>query len=203
MTLHAAVAAAGELPNQWLLARASGLLAYVLLTIAVIVGLTMRTRLLGRLVPPAYVTATHQALSLIGLAAVALHGTLIALDTKVDVPLVALLVPGTAGYRPLATSLGVVAAELWLLIHLSFRVRRRIGVKRWRALHMATFPTWALAAAHGVLAGTDTPIAWTDQLYAWSIGLVVFLLVFRVGSHMPARPARTTPPPPHATGAPT
>lgn len=201
-TIHAAATAAEGLPNQWLLARASGILAYLLLTLAVVAGLTLRTRLLGRLVPPARVTATHQSLSLIGLVAVAIHGLLIALDAQVDVPLVALLVPGTAGYRPLATSLGVVAAELWVLIHFSFRLRRRLGMRRWRALHMTTFPTWMLAAAHGVFAGTDTSVGWTQQLYLGSIGLVAFLVVIRAGSRMPTRPVRSTPPP-RTEGAPT
>jgi predicted ferric reductase len=194
MTTHAVlVSAATELPTQWLLARASGLLAYVLLTLAVIAGLTLRSRLLGRTVPPAIVTAVHQTLSLVGLLAVAIHASLIVLDTKVDVPLLALVVPGLSDYRTFATSLGVVALELWLVIHFSFRLRRRVGMKRWRMLHMATFPTWALAAAHGVLAGTDTSLPWAQDLYAGSIGFVAFLLVLRVGSRNSSRPARPAP----------
>jgi sulfoxide reductase heme-binding subunit YedZ len=194
----AAAQAASELPTQWLLARSSGIVAYLLLTLAVVAGLTLRTRLLGRTVPPAIVTAVHRTLSLVGLSAVVLHAVLIGLDHEVDVPLVALLVPGLSGYRPLATALGVVAMELWLLIHLSFRMRRRIGVKRWRALHMATFPTWGIAAAHGVLAGTDSSVDWMQHLYAWSIAAVVFLVVIRGGSRAAARaprPPATTPTP--------
>lgn len=188
----AAASTAADLPTQWLLARSSGLLAYVLLTLAVIAGLTLRTRLLGRTVKPVVITAIHRTLSLVGLASVALHAVLIGLDSKVDVPLVSLLVPGMAGYRPLATSLGVVAMELWLLIHLSFRLRGRIGMQRWRALHIATFPTWGIAAAHGIFAGTDSVAPWTQQLYAGSIALVLFLFVIRAGSR-PAQRARPAP----------
>ena len=182
-----------DLPTQWLLARSSGILAYVVLTLAVVAGLTLRTRLLGRAVSPAIVTAVHRTLSFAGLAAVVVHAGLIGLDHEVDVPLVSLVVPGLSGYRPLATGLGVVAMELWILIHVSFRLRRRIGVKRWRALHVATFPTWAIAAAHGIFAGTDSGTAWMQQLYAWSIALVLFLVVIRAGSRQPARPARPAP----------
>ena len=96
--------------------------------------------------------------------------------------------------QAIATSLGVVAMELWLLIHVSFRLRRRIGVKRWRALHMATFPTWAIAAGHGVLAGTDSSVAWMQQAYAVSIAAVLFLVVIRVGSRAPARVPRPVTP---------
>lgn len=194
LDLHAAAQASAELPTQWLLARASGILAYVLLTLAVVAGLTLRTRLLGRAVPPAIVTAIHRTLSLVGLTAVFVHAGLIGLDSQVDVPLVSLLVPGLAGYRPLATGLGVVAMELWLLIHLSFRMRRRIGMGRWRALHMATFPTWGIAAAHGVLAGTDSSVPWLQQAYAVSIAAVLFLVVIRAGSRAAPRVARPTTP---------
>ena len=95
------------LPHDWLLARASGLLAYVLVSLAVVAGLSLRTRLLGRLAAPAVVTAVHRTLSLLGLLAVGAHGVLLALDTKVDVPWRALVVPGASGYRPLAVGLGV------------------------------------------------------------------------------------------------
>ena len=187
-----------DLPAQWLLARSSGIVAYVVLTLAVVAGLTLRTRLLGRTVSPAVVTLVHRTLSTAGLTAVVLHALLLGLDHEVDVPLVSLVVPGLAGYRTLATSLGVVAMELWLLIHVSFRLRRRIGVQRWRALHMATFPTWAIAAAHGVLAGTDSGEPWLQQLYAWSIAAVVFLVAIRTGSRAAARPA----PPPSVPSTP-
>ena len=53
--------------------------------------------------------------------AVALHGAFLALDASVPIPVLALLVPGTSPYRPLWVGLGVVARELMLLIHLSFR----------------------------------------------------------------------------------
>ena len=90
------IAATTELPTGWLLARSSGLLAYVLLTLTVVAGLTLRTRLLGRTVPPAIVTAVHRTLSVAGLSALALHVVLLAVDSEVDVPLVSLVVPGLA-----------------------------------------------------------------------------------------------------------
>lgn len=192
-----------DLPTMWLLARSSGLIAYALLTLAVVAGLTLRTRLFGRAVSPALITAVHRTLSTVGLVSVAVHAMLIALDAKVDVPLLALFVPGLSGYRMLATSLGVIALELWVIIHVSFRLRRYIGVKRWRSLHYATFGAWGLAALHGIFAGTDSGVTWVSNLYAASIGLVVLLLVFRstTGARTAAKTRRapapgtpTTPP---------
>ena len=172
----------------WLLARSSGLLAYALLTLTVVAGLTLKTRMFGRAVPPAVITSVHQLLSTIGLLAVGVHVGMLLLDTHVNMPLIAIVVPGLAAYRTLATSLGVVAIELWLLVHFSFRLRKRIGVKRWRKLHYATFGLWALAAVHGLVAGSDSGLPWVQHMYAVSVALVVGLLGWRsLTSKKPAR----------------
>jgi predicted ferric reductase len=199
-TVHLLASSAGDQPTQWLLARASGLLAYLAITFAVVAGLTLKGRLLGTVLRPPVILAIHRTTSIVGLGAVALHAVLIALDGAVDVPLLAVAVPGLSGYRPLATGLGVVAAELWLLIHLSFRMRAQIGARRWRALHVATFPTWAIAALHGITAGTDSVLPWAQQLYVWSIALVLLLVAVRATGTQ--RPARPTPPRTPERGAP-
>ena len=54
----------------------------------------------------------HKFLSLLALGAIALHGLVLTLDQTVRMPLAALLVPGLSPYRPLATGIGVLAAEL-------------------------------------------------------------------------------------------
>lgn len=176
----------------WLLARTSGIIAYVLLTTAVVAGLALRTRMFGRAIPPALVGAVHGTLSTVGLLATALHAGLLVLDTKVNIPLVAVFVPGLTDYRWLATSLGVVAMELWIIVHASFLVRRWIGVTRWRSLHRVTFAIWGVAALHGITAGSDSGAHWMQETYAVTIALVTGLLVYRSGvlaSGGPQRPA--------------
>ena len=58
-------------PTFWLLARATGLTAYVLLTTSVLAGLTVKSRPLGARVKAAVVTDLHRFLSLLGLGAIA------------------------------------------------------------------------------------------------------------------------------------
>ena len=112
--------------------------------------------------------------------AVALHGAFLALDTSVPIPVVALLVPGTSPYRPLWVALGVLGAELMLLIHLSFRFRRRIGVRTWRRLHYATYLVFGAATAHGLMAGSDSARPWALAMYVLASGAVVALTAWRV-----------------------
>ena len=167
-------------PTFWLLARASGLAAYALLTASVLAGLVVKARPLGRSVHPAAVLDVHRFLALLGLGALALHGTALVLDDAVDIGLGALLVPGAAPYRPLATGLGVIAAELMALVYLSFSQRRRIGAKAWRALHWLTYLVFALATLHGLAAGTDSGRTWALALYGAAVGAVLGAFAWRV-----------------------
>ncbi len=166
-------------PTFWILARASGLTAYVLLTLSMLAGLVIKTRPF-RALNAAAVTDTHRFLALLALGAVAMHGLALTLDSTVRVGLSALLIPGTAGYRPVATALGVVAAELTALVVLSFRLRTRIGFRNWRRLHWATYAVFVLATAHGLAAGTDTSRPWSIGLYLGAVFAVAIATAWRV-----------------------
>jgi sulfoxide reductase heme-binding subunit YedZ len=166
-------------PTFWMVARASGLTAYLLLTLAVLAGLVVKARPFGRSLPPAAVTDVHRVLALLALGAVALHGTALVLDTAVDIPLAGLVVPGSVAYRPIWTGAGVVAAELMLLVYLSFGVRRRIGSRAWRRLHWTTYAVFVLATAHGLAAGTDSASSWALALYGGAVGSVCAAAAWR------------------------
>jgi sulfoxide reductase heme-binding subunit YedZ len=163
-------------PTFWILARASGLTAYALLTTSVLAGLTVKSRPLGRRIRAASATDVHRFLSLLALGAIVIHGLTLALDSAVPMPVAALLVPGLSPYRPLATGLGVLAAELMALIYVSFSLRRRIGARNWRRLHYLTFGVFAAATVHGLAAGTDR---WASGLYAISVAAVAALTTWR------------------------
>lgn len=175
-------------PTFWLLARASGLTAYVLLTSSVLAGLTVKAKPLGRRIKAATATDSHRFLSLLALGAIALHGLVLTLDQTVHMPLLGLVVPGLSPYRPLATGVGVLAADLMVLIYASFNLRRRIGARNWRRLHYLTFGVFAAATFHGLAAGTDT---WAFGLYASSVaavaGLTAWRIVTPVSTRQPAR----------------
>lgn len=167
-------------PTFWLLARASGLLAYGVLTASVLAGLVVKARPLGRSVKPAAVLDVHRFLALVGLGALVVHGGALVLDRTVDFGLGALLVPGAAPYRPLATGLGVAAAELMVLVTVSFSLRKLIGGRAWRTLHWLTYAVFALATVHGLAAGTDSGRTWTLAFYGAAVGAVLAAVAWRM-----------------------
>jgi len=165
-------------PTFWLLARASGITAYVLVTLSVLAGLVLKSRPFVRL-RPATVTNVHRALALNALGAIGVHGIALVLDTTVKVSPLALVVPGLIAYRPLATSIGVLAAELTVVVYASFSLRRRIGNKAWRSLHWTTYAIFILATGHGLAAGTDSSRPWASALYFGAVAAVVFATAWR------------------------
>ena len=166
-------------PTFWILARASGLTAYVLLTLSMVAGLVVKSRPFGKAVKAASVVDVHRFLTVLALGAIALHAGPLVLDSTVHIGPPALLVPGLAAYRPLWTGLGVVAADLGVLIWISFPLRKRIGTRVWRKLHWATYGVFALATAHGLLAGTDASRTWVFDLYLGAVGIVAFATAWR------------------------
>ena len=174
-------------PTFWLLARASGLTAYALLTGSVLAGLMVKSRPFGRAVKTASATDVHRFLALLGLGMLVLHGVALTLDKTVHMSPAALLVPGLSSYRPGSVAYGVVAAELAVLLVLSFSLRRRIGMKNWRRFHWLTYLVFLMATIHGLTAGTDSSQPWAFDLYLGAVGSVAFATAWRVLAQ-PSRP---------------
>ena len=69
-------------PTFWILARASGLLAYVLLTSSVLAGIVLKARPFGAALKAATVTDLHRFLALLGLGFIVLHAAALVLDSS-------------------------------------------------------------------------------------------------------------------------
>jgi predicted ferric reductase len=165
----------------WYLSRASGLVAYVLLWLSMVCGLIMTNRLAR--VWPGGPTAfdLHQHASLLGLAFALFHGLILLGDHYINFTLVGLLTPFGAGdYRPLWVGLGQIGFYVLALVSLSFYVRKNIGQRAWRLIHLGSFALFVLALAHGLASGTDSGDPWVAGLYWASGASVLFMTVYRV-----------------------
>lgn len=175
----------------WVIVRATGFTAIIALSLAMVAGLLVRTRDRVGPVKGAAMVDIHRQMSIVALTATAIHGLGLLFDRTVHVSLVSLVVPGLIEYRPLWTALGVVAAELALLVHLSFRWRARIGVTVWRRLHMVTYAVFAAGVTHGIMAGTDTSRPWAAAIYGAAVTAVAALTGWRFATMRRASGART------------
>jgi DMSO/TMAO reductase YedYZ heme-binding membrane subunit len=164
----------------WMVARAGGFTAYVLLTLAVALGLALSLRWQSTRWPRLITNDLHRFLTLLSLAFVAVHGLAVWLDPFMRFGWTEVLVPFMSHYRPLWMALGIVAGYLALAVWLSTELRPRIGYAWWRRLHSLAFAVYALATAHGLATGSDTRTSWALGLYAGSALLVGSLLGVRL-----------------------
>jgi sulfoxide reductase heme-binding subunit YedZ len=172
----------------WYIARAGGTLAYLLLTCSVVMGLMLSSKARGKRWPRFALEDVHRFLGLLTGIFIVIHGGALLVDGYLPFSLGQLLVPGTAPYRPLAVSFGVVAAELLAALALANRYRASLSYRLWRRAHYLNFAVWVLALVHGLTVGTDAFTTWDLVLYAGSAWLVLALLFHRVTTRA-ARPA--------------
>jgi predicted ferric reductase len=174
--------------GAWMFSRATGLLAYVVLSIDVLVGLLVSTRSADRTVPRGQLIDLHGWLSPLALALVLAHGGVLLADNYVRFDVIDLLVPFASSRWPLAVGVGVLAGYLVLVVHASFGLRKRIGTTMWRRLHYLSFVAFVLATVHALAVGTDRANPWFASVYVVLLVAVVSLLGIRVKRGVRFRP---------------
>jgi len=164
----------------WYVTRASGMVAFALLTLATGLGLAVTSRLSDGLLNRPWLFEVHKFVSLLALAFIGLHLAVLIPDSWTDFEPIDLLLPGPSPYRPLAVAMGVLAMYGAVVGAGSFYIRKRLDRRTWRALHYAMFGTFVLALLHGVYAGTDSGEAWMRLTYFMTGLAIFFLAVFRI-----------------------
>jgi methionine sulfoxide reductase heme-binding subunit len=180
----------------WDVARAGGFTAYILLTLAVIVGLALSTQLQSpRFWPRLINNELHNFLTLLGTVFLGVHVLAVIVDPFTHFGLNEVLIPLASHYRPFWLALGIVGLYLGIAIGISTLLRKHIGYKWWRRLHVLTLGIFVLATIHGLGTGSDTQTPWALGIYLVSIVVVGALLIKRIffskpkNKHVPARPA--------------
>jgi sulfoxide reductase heme-binding subunit YedZ len=167
-------------PVTWYVARAGGMLGFVLLTVSVLLGLALSGRARLARWPRFALEDVHRFAGILAGVFLVVHGGALLLDGYVPFSLADVLVPGIAPYRPFWTAIGVVAAELLAALAVTNALRGTIPYATWRRLHVLNFAVWGLALLHGVGAGTDSDRAWALALYAGATAAVVAATAWRV-----------------------
>lgn len=140
----------------WLAARASGIVALLLLTVQVELGLVLShptnqtTWKLSKLIFP-----WHENLFVFILAFVLAHVASIVLDPYAGVGVGGALVPGLSAYRTVPVALGSMGLYALLITGLTARYTKRLPAGWWLQIHRLSFLVLALAWLHGMEAGTD------------------------------------------------
>jgi len=164
----------------WIVSRVVAFLSYGALAASSIYGLAMTTRLLDVIARRVVSSTLHELLSIWGLALGAVHAVLLLFDNYIAFTWSSILIPWAAPYRPDAVAYGVLGIYLVIILVATSKLRRFIGVRLWRIIHLLSFTTFALLTAHGLAAGTDSGEPWARGLYVAAVTLVAFFLALRL-----------------------
>lgn len=183
---------AGRQMAPWILGRASGIAAYLLLVLLVLSGLVLSHPWRSRVSRPATGTRirSHATLALVTLGCTVLRVVVLATDSYAGVGWWGALVPMGASYRPAATTLGVLAVDAGLIVGVSAALagRLRLAGRVWRPVHRAAVLVLVAVWSHGVLAGSDAFAL--RGLYLATGAIVVVVALSRHVARVPAEQAR-------------
>lgn len=168
-------------PIDWYAARAGGVVAYVLLSCVVAVGLSMTSKKSMKRWPRFALEDVHRFGGLLVGTFIVIHVVAVAVDAWLPFSLSSLLIPLTAKYRPVWTGLGIVAAELLVALAFTNHYRNsKLSYAVWRKAHYVNFVVWTAATFHSLGSGTDRSTAWMLTIYAVAVSTVCGLTVWRV-----------------------
>jgi DMSO/TMAO reductase YedYZ heme-binding membrane subunit len=151
-------------PGLWYATRATGLVALLLLTVSVLLGILTAGRFASGNWPRFLTQGLHRNISLLVLVFLALHVGTTVLDTYTSIPLTAAFIPFASAYKTAWLSLGAVALDLLLALVATSLVRKRLGHRSWRRVHWLAYACWPVAVAHGLGIGTDRSTTWVFVL---------------------------------------
>jgi predicted ferric reductase len=180
----------------WYVARASGLVAWALLTFTVLWGILLSTKVLGRRPTPAWLLDLHRFVGGATVVFTGLHLGAIFLDSYVHFDLVALFVPFASAWNPVAVAWGITALYLLVAVEVTSLLRRSLPNRLWRRVHYASFPLFALATIHGLTAGTDSRTTLAVMVVSGAVLCVGLLSAARLGRAIGSvGPVPAAPPP--------
>ncbi|MER7757739.1 hypothetical protein [Kitasatospora sp. NPDC097643] len=166
---------------QSFLTYAVGVLALVSFTSAVLWGLVATDRLILRPAHRLVAQTVHRAMGVAGVVFLVLHVWMKLIVGQIGA--LAAFVPFADPARPVLFGLGTVAGYLFPAVALAGAVRGRLArsgdARRWRVIHLCSYPAWGAGLVHGLQSGR-LAASWVVLLYGVAVVGVIVALTLRL-----------------------
>ena len=173
--------------TYWWISRSTGIIAWAVLTLSVIWGLALTTRLLGKFPKPAWMLDLHKHFASLASILVGVHVVSLMLDGYARFSISDILIPMHTQWKPGPIAWGVVSLYVLIAVQGTSLAKRHLPLKVWRMLHFLSYPLWALATAHFITAGTDA----YEPVFAYTvIGTTILISALTLGRLLSPRAAR-------------
>ena len=170
----------------WYLARATGAVALLLLTVSVVLGILDSLRFsAGPRWPRFAIDSVHRDVSLLVIVLLVLHVITSVLDGFAPIKLTDGIIPFATPYRPLWMGLGTLSFDLLIALAVTSLMRKRLGYRSWRAIHWLAYASWPVAVLHGLGTGSDTKTWWMLLLTIACVAAVVIAVLVRIARAEP------------------
>jgi len=173
----------------WYFTRGTGLVALVLLSGSVILGIASLSRATSATWPRFVTAGLHRSVSLLVVLLLAAHIITAEFDTFAPIGWAAVGVPFVSTYRPLWLGLGTVAFDLLIALCITSLLRAHLGYRAWRAVHWLAYLCWPVAVLHGLGTGTDTRLSWVLGTTVVCVAAVVAAGIWRLAQGWPSAPS--------------
>jgi hypothetical protein len=144
----------------WYLGRGTGLVALLMFTLTMVLGITTRSGRGGLGLNRFGFADLHKTASLAGTGLIAAHVGTLLFDPYAQLRVVDLVLPFAGSYRPLWLGLGTLAVDVLVVLVGTSLLRHRVGPKVFRAVHWTAYALWPVAFLHALGTGTDAGTWW-------------------------------------------
>lgn len=172
----------------WFVARGTGVMALILLSVVVVLGVGSRSGRPAFGLPRFAVSLVHRNAALLAIGLLIVHIVTLLYDPYAKLRVYDLFIPFSAEYRPLYMGLGTLASDVMLILVVTSLLRRHIGIRLWRALHWLAYASWPAAFGHSIGTGTDSGEVWMLAVAAGCLLAVLAALGWRVVLWLRPRP---------------
>ena len=175
----------------WYLTRGTGIVALVLVTASVLIGILASLRTGGARTPRFVVAGLHRNVSLMTVAFIVVHIATTMMDAYTPIRVVDAVVPFVSAYRPIWLGLGALAFDIILALVITSLVRVRIGLKTWRGIHWFAYACFPVAVVHALGTGSDASQHWMLGVAIACGTALVIAAMLRVWQLIPQRATGT------------
>jgi sulfoxide reductase heme-binding subunit YedZ len=164
----------------WTLGRGTGVVALVMLTLSVVLGILARS---GRSVGGVGrfgINELHRTAALTGTGLIALHVGTLMLDPYAQLRWFDAVVPFAGQFKPLWQGLGTLAVDVLGVVTVVSLLRHRVGPRVFKIVHAGTYLLWPSALLHALGNGTDARSTWMLALAGACTAAVAMAVSWRL-----------------------
>lgn len=181
-----------QIPWAWYITRASALVGFLLLYIAIFTGTVSCLPGIKRYFLKIRSLNLHCWISVQAFLFAAIHGISLLFDKVVPFSLAGILMPFASDYEPGLVALGVISFYLMLILIVTSYARRFFSYSVWRTVHFLNIALYLFSIVHAYYLGSDLKEGPLRNIFVFAnvflLILLLWNLVNRIWSGLQGRP---------------